>query len=206
MPDESPLPPEMEAALEGLGEALGSLPGHGLTIMEGFAQAEARRAERLSAAEPLLIREVGADDPQVGDLRRERDASLKFAHGVGATLERVKRWPRPAVGQVAVFGRVVNATGAPVAGAVVQLSGPTAQSPRQVGQARSNEQGDFALLIGVCEVEVPKGQTADWRVVVVGPKGETLAAQPVSLDPSGERLTFVLLRLDGGATRGAAGS
>src|SRR5262249_34019025 len=122
--------------------------------------------------------------------------SAKFAKWVAELLQRVQAWPRPESGQLAIFGQVVNATGAPVQGVIAQLSGPTAEHPRRLGKARTNEWGDFALLVGVCELEVPREQKAAWQVVVLNARGETIAGKAESLDPSTNLLSCVLIQLD----------
>jgi hypothetical protein len=195
MPENGPPSQQTKAAMEALEQAFRNQSAADFALLDLFAQAEAERARRLTAAESLLAKAPDQDANLLSDLRLERDQSAKFARGVTALLRRVQGWPRPESGQIAILGQVVNAAGAPVQGVTAQLSGPTAQQDRRIGKARTNEMGDFALLVGVCELEVRTGQEADWQIVVVNAKGETVAAKTVALDPSGDQISFVPIQL-----------
>ena len=130
------------------------------------------------------------------ELRTRKERSLQFAAGIQTALQRAQAVPQPATGQQAFAGQVQTADGARAQGVTVRLASTINKVTKKIGEARTNQFGDFALNIPLCELTVPADATPDWQLVVEDAAGQTLASQEVSFDPAAGLVPFVPLTLN----------
>ena len=165
------------------------------STLQGFAKSHQDRAARLGAAADALAKAVGTADARVVAMRAEQQRSLRFANGIRTALKRAEALPQPSAGQQAFAGQVQTPDGAAAQGMTVRLTSTVNNVTKKIGGAATNEFGDFALNIQLCDLAVPTGDTPDWALVVEDADGQTLATAPVTVDTSQGVIGFTSLTL-----------
>ncbi len=185
------LTPQVTDALRATGDTLAALASGQMSMLKAFADSQKRTADRLAVVEKQLAKVLGDSDPEVLDVRKKRAQSTRFVNGITSALMRIQSLRLAKSGEQAFAGTVRNADGAQARGVPVQLMAIAGKAEKKIGEARTNQFGDFSINVPLSELD-PK---ETWKVVVQDEVGGTLASQAVAVDTSKGASAFVPLVL-----------
>lgn len=111
-----------------------------------FAQLQQRRANRFRAVETRLKASLDENDPQVVALREAAAAADSLKQSLETTAIRAKRRPQITAKDWMVFGTVSNSNRDPVSGVSVRLFDRDGLLDGLLGETKTDEYGDFALV------------------------------------------------------------
>jgi hypothetical protein len=114
--------------------------------LEQFAQLQQRRATRFKAVETRLKASLGENDPQVVALREAAATADSLKQSLETTAIRAKRRPQITAKDWMVFGTVSNSNRDPVSGVSVRLFDRDDLLDGLLGETKTDEYGDFALV------------------------------------------------------------
>ncbi len=137
---------QAEEALESMLEQASQAQGLGL---QRFAALQERRAQRLGLVSKRLEPALGSEHPRVVALKQAASVAGALQRNVAATARREGRRPRVKPHEWAVFGRVVDAKGHPVAGVRVRVFDKDRRYDDLLGETTTDEFGDFAVVYHV---------------------------------------------------------
>ena len=150
---------------EGLAEAVRTVSRDSTTAMQDLATAHTARTARLTAVRDRLQKNPKTPQTTVLKLNAAISATSAVAQNMGVLATRIAARPVVDTADNVVFGRVVNATGAPAPGLYVRLS-DSAGSLKAGARVKTDLAGDFSLTLKSCEI--PEGTHGLLAVVEIG--------------------------------------
>jgi hypothetical protein len=179
-------------ALQALADALSGVTSNGLVMLKTFADSQKRTAENSLAIEKQLAKHLPANDPELLRIRKRREESERMANGITTALRRAQSLNLGNRDEHSFAGTVQNTAGARASGISVQLIASSGKGDRKIGEARTNEFGDFSINVPLSEL---KSNTV-LKLVVENDLSETVASHPITVDPAKGTTAFTQLVLE----------
>ncbi len=117
-----------------------------LPNLEQFTNLYQRRVQRLDRVAKRLEPNLGKSHPRVVAMRRAATRTNEMKQSLQTATERQKRRPRVEPDDWAVFGQVLNPTGKPVVGILVQTLDRDQRHDELLRETKTDNHGDFTII------------------------------------------------------------
>jgi hypothetical protein len=182
-----------------LAESVQTFSNDATTDMKTFAAAQTARTTRLTAVLTRLQKNSKTPPAIIAKLNNSISVTSNVAQTMGGLATRIAVRPTVDPSDLAVFGQVLDAKGAPAAGVYVRLS-DSAGTLTAGSRVKTDASGDFSLVLKACEL--PATATQGLLVAVEDASGARLtASNPIT--PKAGSPVYVDLALNAAAVKPA---
>jgi hypothetical protein len=167
----------------------------GAPALATFAKFQEQRAARLNQGLKQIKKSGGEDHPDYAATKAAAEAASAMHTQFLSHAARIKSRPAPRANEWVVFGQVLDASGNPAAGLIVQVLDRDRKYDDLLGEAETDANGDFSVTYHERDFKETHENLPELYVLVLDGKGRELFSSRDDVRFNAGRSEYFLIRL-----------